>query len=378
MRALAVLALAAAASAQAAAAPPPQKTAPHTAVTPAKPAKIPGVIEAKPATPPAKPAPQLDGAPGPLTVWLPPGASKDLPAKLLTPYAEATGTELTKPAWDGAALDGLKAAPADLVLVSGAQLLAGCKSQTLGKIDWNALGRDRYLPQAVSDCGVGAYVSATALAWDRDKLPATPSWADFWDVAQHPGGRGLQRTARGNLEFALLADGVGAGDIYRTLRTNDGLDRAFRKLDQLKPYIIWWDQPAQPAQLLSAGRVLLTSAPTAPLLLNADATRRHYGLQWTGSLTELQSWAVPQNAAHPAAAAAALAIAGDIARQALFAKATDLGPTTRGAVDLLPASVNAGSPSTPAHLQGALAIDEGFWAENEDKLQARFAAWAAK
>jgi putative spermidine/putrescine transport system substrate-binding protein len=365
MRVFASLALAAIAAAQAQAAPAPPKPLPHAAARTAL----------HPAPAPAAPAP---AGPAPLALALPPGAPKDALTRLVRPYAEATGTALVPVAWDGASLDGLKKAPPDLVLLPGPLLLAGCKSQALAKLDWGALNRDHYLPQTASDCGAGAYLAATALAWDRDKLPQTPNWGDFWDVARHPGGRGLPRLARGNLEIALLADGVAAGDVYRMLRTPEGLDRAFRKLDQLKPYIIWWDQPAQPAQMLAAGHVLLTVTPTAPLLLTGDTTRRHYGLQWEGALTELQSWAVPQNAPHPTAAAAALLIAGDIARQAGFAKTTDLGPSARGAIDLLPPAVKAGSPSAPANLQNTLAIDEGFWAENGDRLQARFAAWAAK
>jgi putative spermidine/putrescine transport system substrate-binding protein len=379
-----MLALAAAATATAQAAPAPPKTAiAHGAAKPAsRPAASPAAAAkpaaAKPAPPQPAAAPPPSPGPAPLAVALPPAAPKDALIRLVKPYAEATGTDLAITAWDGASLDTLAKTPPDLVLVSGPLLLAGCKSQALVKLDWGVLNRDHYLPQAISDCGAGAFLSATALAWDRDKLPETPDWGDFWDVARHPGGRGLQRVARGNLEIALLADGVSAGDVYRTLRTADGLDRAFRKLDQLKPYIIWWDQPAQPAQMLAAGRVLLTVAPTAALLLNSDITRRHDGLQWRGALTELQSWAVPQNAPHQEAAAAALLIAGDIARQAAFAKTTDQGPTARAAIDLLPATVKAGSPSAPANLQNSLAIDETFWADNGDKLQARFAAWAAK
>ena len=48
------------------------------------------------------------------------------------------------------------------------------------------------------------------------------------------------RRVRGNLEFALIADGVAPGDVYKVLATSEGVDRAFRKLDQLKPYIVWW------------------------------------------------------------------------------------------------------------------------------------------
>ncbi len=380
MRAFAVPALAAALSAAAL----PGLAAP--AAQPAHPAKPAPAKAPAPQAPPAKPEPApaakaTANGPLPIQAAIPPGPLKETLRRLfLKPYAEATGTELPDPAWDGASLDALKkpGVVPDLVLVSGAQLAAGCRSQALAKLDWGPLNRDHYTSQAASDCGAGAYITATAMAWDRDKLPATPSWSDFWDVARHPGGRGLQRTARGNLEIALLADGVAPNDIYRTLRTADGVDRAFRKLDQLKPYILWWDQPGQPAQMLAAGHVLLTSTDTAPLLQAAETSHRAYGLQWSGSLTELHSWAIPQGAPHPAIANAVLMIAADIARQASFARATYLGPTARDAIDLLPPPAKAGSPSNPANAAGALPIDEGFWLDNQDKLQARFAAWVAK
>jgi putative spermidine/putrescine transport system substrate-binding protein len=374
MRALQVPALVALAFALGAAGGAPtgaKTTVPNHAAHP----PIPPAVAAKP---PAAANPATANGPPALAVAIPPGAAAPALRDALKPYGEATSTALAEMAWDGAALDGLKPKLPDLVLVSGANLLAWCKSGALVHLDWAALGRDRYLPQATSDCGAGAYLGALALAWDRDKLAVTPRWTDFWDVARYPGGRGLQRAARGNLEIALLADGVSAGDVYRTLRSNDGLDRAFRKLDQLKPYIIWWDKPDQPAQLLGAGRVLMTSSPTATLLRTGEAAHRHYGLQWSDSLAEVQSWAIPQGAAHPSVANAALLIVSDIARQADFARATGFGPAARGAIDLLTPGVRAGSPSAPANLAGGLQIDEGFWAENGEKLAARFAAWASK
>ncbi len=369
MRALYVPALVAFACACGGAAPSAPAPSYPTHIQPAAPA-------AKVAPPPAS-APVTGGAPA-LAVAIPPNAAAEPLRAMLKPYAEATSTALSEMAWDGVALNGIKPPLPDLVLVTGALLQAGCRAQMFVHLDWGALGRDRYLPQATSDCGAGAYLAAVALAWDRDKLALTPRWTDFWDVARYPGGRGLQRVARGNLEIALLADGVSAGDVYRTLRSNDGLDRAFRKLDQLKPYIIWWDKPDQPAQLLGAGRVLMTSGPTASVLRAGEAARRHYGLQWADSLGEVQSWAIVQGAPHPGAAAAALLIVSDIARQATFARASGLGPSTRGAIDLLSPAVKAGSPSAPANLAGSLQIDEGFWLENGAKLAARFAAWASK
>ena len=109
------------------------------------------------------------------------------------------------------------------MLIDGQTLLAGCASGALRKLDWSAIGgRDRLLPQAGTECGQGAVLRGMVLAWSRDKFSGAPNWADFWDVAKVPGKRGLWRGARGNLEFALIADGVAPSDVYATLRDKPG------------------------------------------------------------------------------------------------------------------------------------------------------------
>ena len=386
MRLLVLLAPALIVVAAAAPATAPQKTdhqahsspAPSAQATPPKPeaAKL-GEPKAA-ATQPV--APDHPHPPSLLAAMPPAAPGEKLRRLLLKPYAAATGTDLPTPAWDGSA-EGLKtliaAHGADLVLVDAASLADLCRTQAIIKLDWNVLDRARSLPGAVSDCGAGAYQSATALAWDKSKFPSTPTWGDFWDVARHPGRRGLQNRARGNLEIALLADGVGTGDIYRTLRTADGLDRAFRKLDQLKPYLVWWEQPSQAADLLSSGKALLTSAPV-DIITGATVAHANLGYTATGNLTSWWSWTMPQAAPHAAAAALALVIAEDPARQADFARATGYGPASAMALDLMPADARAASSSLASNQSQSLVVDEGFWAENREKLEARFAGWLAK
>jgi putative spermidine/putrescine transport system substrate-binding protein len=332
------------------------------------PPPVPKPIQAPPQPVKAQPPPARPGLPTLLAAMPPDAQGEKLRRLLLKPYATATGTDLPTLSWSGA--DGLKtllaAHGADLLLLDAATLADLCHTGAVIKLDWSTLDRDRAAPGAATDCGAGAYLAETGIAWDRAKLPGTPGWTDLWDIASHPGRRGLQSRPRGTLEIALLADGVSPGDIYRTLRTPDGLDRAFRKLDQLKPYIVWWDQPAQAAELLASGKALLTSAPI-DTMVSAAPTHPGLGFSAAGSLASWFSWAVPQAAPHPAAARVALVIAADPARQADLARATGLGPANTWAFDLL-----------PPQPKPSLLIDDGFWAENGAKIEARFAAWLAK
>ena len=119
------------------------------------------------------------------------------------PFTEATAIAAQTESWEGG-IDALRTQAKtpdnawDLVMVDSDELATGCSEGLFEKLDWSAIGgKDHYLPQAVSDCGVGAGVASMVLVWDRDKFPAVPGWAEFWDVAKYPGKRGLHaRRAR--------------------------------------------------------------------------------------------------------------------------------------------------------------------------------------
>ncbi len=183
------------------------------------------------------------------------------------PFAEKSGKPVLDEAWDGGIgviQSKVKAgAPNwDAVQVEAEELALGCADGLYEKIDWDKMGgKDKFLESAVNDCGVGAIVWSTAIAYDGDKLKEGPaSWADFWNVEKFPGKRSLRKGPKYTLEFALLADGVSKDELYDVLGTEEGVARAFKKLDELKPNIVWWESGAQPLQFLASGEVAMTSA----------------------------------------------------------------------------------------------------------------------
>jgi len=299
----------------------------------------------------------------------------------VAPFTAATGIAVSQQTWEGNA-DNLAAALKaagngwDLIQVNGDELLTGCGGGQFERLDWSQIGgKDHYLPQAVSDCGVGFTVINLTLAWDRDKFPGTPTWADFWDVAKLPAKRGLRRDVVGNLEIALMADGVAPQDVYKVLASNEGVDRAFRKLDQLKPYIVWWRTEADAGKILGSGDVLMTSAPSDQIVRDMQATRRNFGIQWNGSLYEVLSWAVIKGSPNLHDATQFLYFAGTPAIAGRLVELFGLGGLAKGANDGLPPNQLAVSPTSPANLKSGLQIDAGFWHDNLAKLRPRFEAW---
>jgi putative spermidine/putrescine transport system substrate-binding protein len=297
----------------------------------------------------------------------------------LRPFTQATDIQVQQDNWDGG-MDVLKTKATegawDLVQVNSDELAAGCADGSFEKLDWSTVGgKDHYLPMAVSDCGVGATLHNIVLAWDRDKFQATPTWADFWDVAKIPGKRGLGKSVRSALEIALLADGVAPGDVYKTLGSSDGVDRAFRKLDQLKPYIVWWQTPAEAAKILGSGDVLMTTTPSDVIVMANRAEKRNFGVQFNASLYDPRAWVIMKGAQNLREAQQFLYFTGASAVQARLFRVSGEAGLAKGVNDWLTPDQQAMSATLPANINGALRVDNGFWRDNLAKLRTRFETW---
>ena len=82
------------------------------------------------------------------------------------------------------------------------------------------------------------------------------NWAEFWDLENFPGKRGMHGKVNYNLEAALMADGVAKGDVYDVLATDKGKARAWAKLGEIAPEVtVWYRGGSQSAQLLRDGEV---------------------------------------------------------------------------------------------------------------------------
>ncbi|WP_419900568.1 ABC transporter substrate-binding protein [Roseomonas sp. USHLN139] len=314
------------------------------------------------------------------------GAYQDAQREIFfRPFQQSTSSRLLEETWDGGV--GVLRAKIqsgannwDVVQVESEELLIGCEEGLFEKMDFSAIGgRERFIPEAVSECGVGNILYSFILAFDRARTPNAPqSWADFFDTQRFPGKRGLRRGPKATLEIALLADGVPPGEVYKLLATNAGVDRAFRKLDQLKPSIIWWERGSQPAQLLASGELAMTVAYNGRITAANQTDNRNFGISWRNNLFTLDSWVVMKGTPNRAAALNFINFVTQPARQAELPPRIPYGPTARGAQDNLPAAVLANLPTTPANAEGALQISDQFWLDNLDKLNQRFNNWVSR
>ncbi len=314
------------------------------------------------------------------------GSYQDAQRKVyFEPFRKQTGIPLVEDSWDGgigtlrAKVEG-GAVSWDVVQAEAEELSIGCDEGLLMPIDWDALGgRDKFLDSAVSDCGVGAIVWSTVLAYDAAKFPkgGPKSWADFWDVEHFPGKRGMRKGPKYTLEFALMADGVAPKDVYTVLATKEGVDRAFAKLDKIKPHIIWWEAGAQPPQLLASGEVTMTSVYNGRL----DAPVREgkdFRIVWPGSIYAVDSWVILTGSPNADQGIKLIAFMSDAKRQAQLPEYISYGVTNKAAMQSIPPKLLKNLPSAPQNLEVSVPLNVRFWTDHIDELNKRFNSWAAQ
>lgn len=267
----------------------------------------------------------------------------------------------------------------DVVEVEGPELVRGCNEGMFEPLDWKKLGNPAdFVQGAVSECGAGIFLWSTVLTYNAAKLPQAPkSWADFWDVKTFPGKRALRKSAKFTLEFALLADGVKREDLYKVLGTPAGVDRAFKKLDQIKPYIQWWESGAQPLQWLVSGDVVMTSAYNGRVTA-AQKEGHDFKMVWNDSIYDLDSWAIVKGTKHKALAEEFIAFANKPENQKVFAETIPYGPTHAKTTSLISPAIVKDLPTAPDNLAQALQVDTEFWIDHGEELEQRFNAWAAQ
>ncbi len=267
----------------------------------------------------------------------------------------------------------------DVVEVESPDAMRGCDEGLFEKLDYARIApKADFLPAAVTECAVGVFVWSTVMAYNGDKLKTAPaSWADFFDVGKIPGKRGMRKGARYNLEFALLADGVAPADVYKVLATKAGADRAFKKLTELKPHIQWWEAGAQAPQFLVAGDVALTTVFNGRIDA-ANREGRNLKIYWPGGIYDLDYWVIPKGAPNKDAAYKFIAFASQPENQAVYAQNIAYGPSNTKALARLDAKVLNDLPTSPANAKEALQFSVGFWADQGEALEKRFAAWATQ
>ncbi len=268
-----------------------------------------------------------------------------------------------------------------------------CDEGLLEEIDAAALppapdgtpATEDFIEGGLTDCAVANIVWATVVAYDASKFPDNQpkTIADFFNVKKFPGKRGLRKGAKPNLEMALMADGVPAGEVYKLLGTPAGVKRAFAKLDAIKKHAVWWEAGAQPPQLLADGEVAMTTAYNGRIFNAAISEDKPFKIVWDGQILDFDLFVIPKGAPNKDLALDFIKFATGTKPLADQARYIPYGPARKSSASLIGTYQDGKTemaphmPTAPANMKNALVNNFEFWADRDTELNERFNAWLA-
>ena len=157
------------------------------------------------------------------------------------PYTEATGIEIIDDSpTDVAKLKSMVDADNvswDIIMSNPVETNSYC-DDLYEPVDMSKINADEFVEGTVTKCGIPFDYYSTAMVYDTKKFGDNPptSINDFFDTEKYPGKRLFPEDAlEFGLEFALIADGVAADQLYPL-----DVDRALAKLDTIKDDLIFW------------------------------------------------------------------------------------------------------------------------------------------
>ncbi|MEL7462540.1 MAG: ABC transporter substrate-binding protein [Pseudomonadota bacterium] len=279
----------------------------------------------------------------------------------------------------------------DIIDLELSDAVRGCDEGLFEEIDASVLpagadgipATEDFIDGSITDCAVGTIVWSTIFAYDSSKFSDGPTtMADFYDLEKFPGKRGMRKTPKANLEMALMADGVPADEVYAMLETDEGVDRAFAKMDTIKDEVVWWEAGAQPPQLLADGEVALTTAYNGRIFNAVASEGKPFEIVWDSQIFALDLWAIVKGAPNKDLAMDFLKFSTATEQLAAQASWISYGPVRKSSAPLVGSfhdnpdlDMAPQMPTAPENFATALASDYEFWADNQDELNERFNAW---
>jgi spermidine/putrescine-binding protein len=227
----------------------------------------------------------------------------------------------------------------------------------------------------VDEWSVPAYAYAMVNAYRPAAIGASqepPStWSNWWDQERYPGKRTLRKGALGTFEFALLADGVPAEDLYPL-----DFSWAIASLKRISGRIVnrWWEADTQPIDWLAHGRVEYASAWSHELW-QARQGGASLDWLWNQGLLMADRWVIPDGVLNPDLVIDFLHYATHPIVQAALARAIGIGPVTSAAFAEIDPLFARRLPTAPDNLPLLINADVQWWSEHEVEAARWFNNW---
>ena len=160
------------------------------------------------------------------------------------------------------------------------------------------------------------------------------------------------------------------------LGTEEGVDRAFKMLDRIKPLIECWDLGEEPFGCWKrrGGDDQRLQRPNLQRRRARRAVRNH--LRQLFAFHDI--WSIPTHTKNLDAALAFVRFATSTRSLANQAKHITYGPLRKSSLKLLSPEIQKNLPTAPGNVESGFATDAQWWGQNLTALQQRFERWAKR
>jgi mannopine transport system substrate-binding protein len=235
--------------------------------------------------------------------------------------------------------------------------------------------RKDLVEKACNPAGVRISLNATLLAFSSNAFKGEQprSWGDFWNVARFPGPRALPSFNDPWRVFAaaLLADGVAPEKLFPL-----DIERALKKLDQIKPQVqLWWRTGDQSQQGFRNGEYLMGMIwGTRANALKAEGQPAR--ISYDGAFMLADTMQVLRNSPNGEGAMALLKYFLDNpAVQARLAERLNVTPPSLEAVARMSNAARANIPTSPEVFRTIIKHDAAWISENQAKMLDAWNLW---
>jgi putative spermidine/putrescine transport system substrate-binding protein len=263
----------------------------------------------------------------------------------------------------------------DVVEMYGGQCQQAANEGLLEPLDYNVIHADGIPKELVQEHWVGFTAYSSVLAWNKNAYKDNPpkSWADFFDTKKFPGTRALSGYgADANAEIALMADGVSKDKLYPL-----DLDRAFKKLSEIKPDIaVWWNSGAQQTQLAQNQEVDMIAIWVSRIdaAIKAGAP---FEYTYNQGIVDVECLVIPRGSKHKDLAMKVINAFVKPDFQANLPQYIPYGPANQKAYDTgkITPEMTKSSVTAPENMALQVILNKSWWAEHGQEAQERWDAF---
>ena len=252
-------------------------------------------------------------------------------------------------------------------------------SEPVAKLDCGSIpgAAANGVPGTCREHGLLQQGGAVVLTYNTSVFPTGKhprGWVDFWDVNRFPGPRALPNAGAPwtVLTAALLADGVPPEKLFPL-----DLDRAFRKLEQLRRHVkVWWKTGDQSQQIIRNNEVVMSAMWSGRALSLKAAGGTPVDVEWNQALRDSVWWSIMKGAPHPKAAQAFLNFYMERPEAHVeFAKRTFYDTSNVKAVNLFSPEEGRSRMANPDNWKRTVDSEHPWVIENRARLIERWNIW---